>query len=464
MAIQKFELPVAFAALLRRELRADQISVAAADLQTFAIDQGPVTDYHQPLAVVWAESVAQVQAVVRAAAAFGVPLVTRGAGTGVSGGAHATAGCVVLNLTRINQILEINPEDEVARVEPGVINGDLNDAVAVHGLMFAPDPASFKISTLGGNIATNAGGLRCAKYGVTRDAVLALDVVLADGSLIHTGHRTFKGVAGYDLTSLFVGSEGTLGIVVGATVRLRYMPTIVRTLAVFFPSVQQAAAGVLALGAARVQPCILELLDGPSLQELDVRNGSNLSSRGTALLLIQFDGLAAEAEEAIAAVELEKVGGSVNREDPEQAARLVELRRNNRGLDVDAENRVGEDVAVPRSQLVHYITALEEMARRHEVNLHVIAHAGDGNLHPTFSVPGFEPAGIAALNAALDESIDKALDLGGTITGEHGVGQYKLRWLPLEQAAEVLELQRSIKALFDPQGILNPGKAIPAHP
>ena len=462
MGVREIGFNSEFMTLLRQELRADQFSVAAADLQVFAVDQGPVTEYREPLAVVWPETIAEVQAVVRAAAAHGVPLVTRGAGTGVSGGAHATSGCVVLNLTRMNQILEINPEDEIARVEPGVINGDLNDAVAGFGLMYAPDPASFRISTMGGNIATNAGGLRCAKYGVTRDAVLALDVVLADGSLIHTGHRTFKGVAGYDLTSLFVGSEGTLGIVVGATVRLKYLPSIVRTLAVFFPDVQGAAAGVLALGAARVQPCILELLDGPSLKELDLRNGSNLSQRGTALLLIQFDGLAAEAEEAVAAVELEKLGGTVSREDPAEAQRLVDLRRNNRGLDVDAENRVGEDVAVPRSQLVTYITALEEMARRHGVDLHVIAHAGDGNLHPTFSVPGTEPAGIAALNRALDESIDKALELGGTITGEHGVGQYKLRWLPLEQAEEVLELQRSIKSVFDPAGILNPGKAIPA--
>ncbi len=462
MAEQGFGPGEGFLADLRQVLRVDQLSTAGADLATFAIDQGPVTSYQEPLAVVWAESVEQVQDVVRAAAAHNVPLVARGAGTGVSGGAHATAGCAVLNLTRMNHILEVNAADEIARVEPGVINGDLNAVAAGHGLMFAPDPASFKISTIGGNIATNAGGLRCAKYGVTRDAVLSLDVVLADGSLITTGHRTFKGVAGYDLTSLFVGSEGTLGIVVGATVRLKYLPAIVRTLAVFFPSVQQAAAGVLALGAARVQPCILELMDGQALAELDFRNGSNLSERGTALLLIQFDGLAAEAEEAVAAVELEKVGGAVSREDPEEARRLVELRRNNRGLDVDAENRVGEDVAVPRSQLVHYITALDGMARRHGVNLQVIAHAGDGNLHPTFSVPTFEPAGIAALNAALDESIDKALELGGTITGEHGIGQYKLRWLALEQAEEVLELQRRIKSLFDPQGILNPGKAIPA--
>ncbi|MHA7306548.1 FAD-binding oxidoreductase [Arthrobacter sp. TMN-49] len=463
MAEQETQLNQAFLQSLREALRADQISVSAADLQTFATDQGPVTDYHEPLAVVWAETIAQVQAVVRAAGAHGVPLVTRGAGTGVSGGAHATAGAVVLNLTRMNKILEINAADEIARVEPGVINGDLNTAVAEFGLMFAPDPASFKISTVGGNIATNAGGLRCAKYGVTRDAVLSLDVVMADGSLIHTGHRTFKGVAGYDLTSLLVGSEGTLGIVVGATVRLKYLPTIVRTLAVFFPDVQAAAAGVLALGAARVQPCILELLDGPSLQELDMRHGSNLATRGTALLLIQFDGLAAEQEQALAAIALEALGGRVSREDPAEAQRLVDLRRNNRGLDADAENRVGEDVAVPRSQLVHYITALEGMAVRHGVGLNVIAHAGDGNLHPTFWVPGFDELSIAALNAALDESIDKALELGGTITGEHGIGQYKLRWLALEQAGPVLELQRQIKALFDPQGILNPGKAITAR-
>jgi glycolate oxidase len=461
MRAQEFQLDERFEVSLRRSLRGDQISVSAADLQTYAIDQGPVTDYHEPLAVVWAESVADVQAVVRAAAAHNVPLVTRGAGTGVSGGAHATAGSVVLNLTRMKTILEINDEDEIARVEPGVINGDLNDAAAKLGLMFAPDPASFKISTIGGNIATNAGGLRCAKYGVTRDAVLALDVVMADGSLIHTGHRTFKGVAGYDLTSLFVGSEGTLGIVVGATVRLRYLPTIVRTLAVFFPDVQTAAAGVLAVGAARVQPCILELLDGQALRELDARNGSKLSQRGSALLLIQFDGLAAEQEETLAAAALEKLGGLVSREDPAEAQRLVELRRNNRGLDVDAENRVGEDVAVPRSQLVHYISALEEMAVRHGVDLQVVAHAGDGNLHPTFSVPGMDGMSLKALNDALDESVAKALELGGTITGEHGIGQYKLRWLPLEQAEQVLSIQRRIKELFDPQGILNPGKAIP---
>ncbi|PYI65982.1 FAD-binding oxidoreductase [Arthrobacter livingstonensis] len=445
---------------LRAVLRPDQISTSAGDLKKFAVDQGPVTDYREPVAVLWAESVTDVQAVVRLAGRHGVPVVARGAGTGVSGGAHATAGSMVLCLDRMDKILELNPEDEIARVEPGVVNADLNTAAAAHGLMYAPDPASYKISTIGGNVATNAGGLRCAKYGVTRDAVLALDVVLADGTLIHTGHRTFKGVAGYDLTSLFVGSEGTLGIVVGVTVRLKYLPTEIRTLAVFFPDMASATSGVLALGAARVQPCILELMDGASLKELDLRNGSDLARRGTALLLAQFDGLAAAQEAEIASTALVALGGSVNREDPDEAAALVDLRRHSRGMDVDSEITVGEDVAVPRSQLVHYVVALEEMAVRHGVGVRIIAHAGDGNLHPTFWVQEAGQARIAALNSALDESIHKALELGGTITGEHGVGQYKLRWLPLEQSVEVRGLQLRLKELFDPLGILNPGKAI----
>ncbi|MGA7204059.1 MAG: FAD-linked oxidase C-terminal domain-containing protein [Specibacter sp.] len=445
---------------LRDALGDGQLSVRPADLRSYATDQGPVTDYREPVAVVWAQTIADVQAVVKLAAKHGVPVVARGAGTGVSGGAHATAGSLVLCLDRMNKILELNPEDEIARVEPGVVNAELNTAAAAHGLMYAPDPASYKVSTIGGNVATNAGGLRCAKYGVTRDAVLALDVVLADGALIHTGHRTFKGVAGYDLTSLFVGSEGTLGIVVGATVRLKYLPVDIRTLAVFFPDMQSATAGILALGAKRVQPCILELLDGPSLEELDARNGSKLADRGTALLLAQFDGLAAAQEADIAAAALTALGGNVNLEDPDEAETLVDLRRHNRGMDVDSEITVGEDVAVPRSQLVRYVAALEEMAARHGVGVRIIAHAGDGNLHPTFWVPEFEEASVAALNAALDESIDKALELGGTITGEHGIGQYKLQWLPLEQAEPVREIQRNIKNLLDPQGILNPGKAI----
>jgi glycolate oxidase len=435
-----------------------------ATLATYAVDQAPVVDYRLPAAVVLAESVDDVQATVKACAARNVPLVPRGAGTGVSGGAHASEGCVVLGLERMNRILELNADDETAVVEPGVINADLNDAAAVHGLMFAPDPASFRMSTIGGNVATNAGGLRCAKYGVTRDSVLALDVVLADGSLLHTGHQTFKGVAGYDLTGLFVGSEGTLGIVVGATVRLKYLPREVHTIAAFYPGFRQAAAGVLAVGKVRVQPAIMELLDGGSLAQLDELHGSDLAARGASLLLVQTDGFGAAAEADVVREVLAAGGAVVTTEASAEAEQLVELRRNSRGVEVDDQYRVGEDVAVPRSRLVDYVAALEALAEIHDVKLKVVAHAGDGNLHPTFWIDRVndevDAGAMRRLNTALDASIVAALEMGGTITGEHGVGQYKLRWLGLEQPEPLRELQRRIKNLFDPAGILNPGKAI----
>ncbi|MFF2032629.1 FAD-binding oxidoreductase [Arthrobacter sp. NPDC058192] len=441
-----------------------KVVVDAATLATYAVDQAPVLDYQLPQAVVLAESVDDVRATVRACAARGTALVTRGAGTGVSGGAHASEGCVVLSLERMNHILDLNPDDETAVVEPGVINADLNAAAAVHGLMYAPDPASFKMSTIGGNVATNAGGLRCAKYGVTRDSVLALDVVLADGSLIHTGHQTFKGVAGYDLTGLFVGSEGTLGIVVGVTVRLKYLPREVHTIAAFYPDFRSAAAGVLAVGRARVQPAIMELLDGGSLAQLDDAHGSDLAARGASLLLIQTDGFGAAAEAAAIRPVLAAGGAVVTMEADAEAERLVELRRNSRGTEVDDEYRVGEDVAVPRSRLVDYVAELENIAAAHRVQLKVVAHAGDGNLHPTFWIERADNTvdadAMARLGEALDKSITVALAMGGTITGEHGIGQYKLRWLGLEQKEPVRELQRRVKELFDPAGILNPGKAI----
>ena len=449
---------------LEAVLAPDQLDVSEASLRRYAIDQAPVIDFQLPLAVVFPESVADVQSVVKACADSGIPIVPRGAGTGVSGGAHATSNCIILSLERMDRILALNPDDETAVVEPGVVNAVLNDAAAEHGLMYAPDPASFRSSTIGGNVATNAGGLRCAKYGVTRDSVLALDVVLADGSLIHTGHQTFKGVAGYDLTGLFVGSEGTLGIVVGITVRLKYLPREVHTVAAFYPDFRMAAAGVLAVGRARVQPAIMELLDGGTLAQLDDIHGSDLSTRGKSLLLIQTDGFGAAAEADVVRQVLRDGGAAVTTEASAEAERLVELRRHSRGTEVDDEYRVGEDVAVPRSRLVDYVAALEAMAAAQQVHLKVVAHAGDGNLHPTFWIDrqgaDVDADAMERLQVALDESITAALAMGGTITGEHGVGQYKLRWLGQEQPEPVRELQRRIKDLFDPAGILNPGKAI----
>ncbi|WP_298255380.1 FAD-binding oxidoreductase [uncultured Arthrobacter sp.] len=450
--------------MLLAELRSvlpGRMSTSAASLDRYSRDQGPLLNPALPVAVVRARTVGDVQELLRWATRHRVPVVSRGAGSGVSGGAHATTGCVVLSLEDMNRIIAIAPDDETAVVEPGVINGELDDAVAGYGLIYAPDPASYRWSTIGGNVATNAGGLRCAKYGVTRESVLALDVVLADGTLVSVGHRPFKGVAGYDLTALMTGSEGTLGVIVGITVRLRYRPHTVHTLAAFFDDFRAAAAGVLAIGRARVQPAILELLDGRTLEALDGAHGSELRRRGGALLLIQTDGYGAAAEADVVRAALTELGAVVNQENSVEAEQLVDLRRHSRGDSVDDLYRVGEDVAVPKSRLVPYVAALETMAQKHRVQLKVVAHAGDGNLHPTFWVDRSEGAqGLERLEDALDESVRSALEFGGTITGEHGVGQYKQRWLAWEQSTEVRDLQAGIKRLFDPLGILNPGKAI----
>ena len=447
---------------LEEVLGARKVSTDPATVAVYSRDQGPHPSGTQALAVVFAESVEDVQATVRACAAAGVRIIPRGAGSGLSGGASALENSVVLSLERMNRILEIRADDEVAVVEPGVINGDLNAAVAPYGLMYAPDPASYTFSTIGGNIATNAGGLRCAKYGVTREAVLGLDVVLADGTLVSTGKNTFKGVAGYDLTGLIVGSEGTLGIVVGATLRLRYLPVDVQTIAAFYPDIASAAAGVLAVGRARVQPAIMELMDAGTIADVDRLHATDLASRGAALLLIQTDGFGAAAEADVVRRVLAESGAAVSTEDPGEAERLVFLRRNSRGAGADDAFRVGEDVAVPRSRLVDYARELGEMAARHRVDLKIVAHAGDGNLHPTFWVDPLAPDAAEAamrLDAALDESIEVALAMGGTITGEHGIGSFKLRWLPLEQSERLHALQAGIKAVFDPAGIFNPGRA-----
>lgn len=446
---------------LVQELGSGSVSTDPGVLAANSHDFGKLVGIMLPIAVVYAERVEDVQAALRLASAAGVNVVPRGAGTGVSGGAHAITRCIVLSLERMNKILEVRADDEVAVVEPGVINSDLNDAVAKHGLMYAPDPASYQRSTIGGNVATNAGGLRCAKYGVTTDSVLGLDVVLADGTLISTGRNTFKGVAGYDLTSLLVGSEGTLGIVVSITVRLRYLSEKTCSIAALFPDIAQAASGVVAIARVRVQPAILELLDVGTLRVLDTQYGSDFSARGGAMLLVRTDGHGAEIEAGIVRSALEGLGARVSPAEDSEAVKLIEMRRASRGDGQDDQYRVGEDIAVPRSAMVAYMHTLDEIARRNNVMVRIVAHAGDGNLHPTFWVdPADGPAGVGRLDAALEESVRAALAVGGTITGEHGVGTVKREWLGWEQSAEVIELQRKIKAVFDPQGLLNPGKAI----
>ncbi|MGW9181855.1 FAD-binding oxidoreductase [Agromyces sp. NPDC055661] len=418
-----------------------------------------------PLAVVDAASVDDVQAVMRLAHATGTPVVPRGAGTGLAGGALASPGAIVLDLTRMNRILEVSEADELAVVEPGVLNGDLNAALAPLGLWFAPDPASRAISSIGGNIATNAGGLLCAKYGVTREAVLGLAVVLADGRLLRTGHRTVKGVTGYDLTALMVGSEGTLGVIVEATLRLRPMtPGDVVTVAGVFPDVEAAAAASAAVTAARIRPAVLELIDAAGLARVAAHlgpeelAGTPLESLapGEAFLVAQSDGGASVAEAARIGEAFAGAGGRVTvSTDAATGERLLAIRRSMHPALAASGQVLIEDVAVPRSRLPEMFRAIEEIGRRHGVEIPTLAHAGDGNLHPNFVFTGDEvPAHVWA---AADEMFRAAVALGGTLTGEHGVGILKRRWLADELGEDSFELQRGIKALFDPTGILNPG-------
>ncbi|KRC58389.1 FAD-linked oxidase [Agromyces sp. Root81] len=457
-------MPHAVVTLLQDALGAS-VSTAPADLETTREDRSGWRSATPPIAVVHAASVAEVQAVMRIAHETSTPVVPRGAGTGLAGGAIASPGAIVLDLSRMNRVLEISEADELAVVEPGLLNGDLNDAIASRGLWFAPDPASRAISSIGGNIATNAGGLLCAKYGVTREAVLGLAVVLADGRLLRTGHRTVKGVTGYDLTALFTGSEGTLGVIVEATVRLRPITrgeTV--TVAAVFPDVEAAAAASARVTAARLRPAVLELIDAAGLSRVAAYLGA-AELAGTPLeslapsetfLLSQSDGAGAADEAAEIARLFTESGGRVTlSSDAATGDRLLGIRRAMHPALAASGQVLIEDVAVPRSRLPEMFRAIEEIGRRHGIEIPTIAHAGDGNLHPNFVFTGDEvPAHVWA---AADDMFRTAVALGGTLTGEHGVGVLKRRWLADELGDDSFELQRGIKALFDPTGILNPG-------
>ncbi|NYD65806.1 FAD-binding oxidoreductase [Agromyces atrinae] len=451
-------------ARLRAEL-GDVVSFDAAALDVTRDDRSGWRSATPPIAVVHATSVEHVQATMRIATATSTPVVPRGAGTGLAGGAIGRDRAIVVDVSGMDRILEIDTSDEFAVVEPGVINDDLDRALAPHGLWFPPDPASKAISTIGGNIATNAGGLLCAKYGVTREAVLGLAVVLADGRLLRTGRRTVKGVTGYDLTALLTGSEGTLGIIVEATVRVR--PVVAGatvTLAAAFPDIESAASAAAAVTASRVRPAVLELMDAASVARVaeylgpDALAGTPLETiaPGAAFLLAQTDGAAAAAEADDVEGVLEASGARVVRStDDASGERLLAIRRAFHGALASRGQVLIEDVAVPRSRMAAMFRAIEGIAARSGLEIPTIAHAGDGNLHPNFVFDADEVP--ESVWRAADELFRTARELGGTLTGEHGVGLLKQRWLADEVGDDSFELQRGIKAVFDPLGLLNPG-------
>ncbi|MDQ2757066.1 MAG: FAD-binding protein [Actinomycetota bacterium] len=416
-----------------------------------------------------ARTEAEVEHAVSVCADLGVPVVPRGAGTGLSGGANAVDGCLVLDLSQMNAIREIDADNLVCLVEPGIVNDDLKAAVREHGLWYPPDPASAPWSTIGGNVATNAGGLCCVKYGVTRDYVLGLRAVMGGpagyGNVVRMGRRTAKGVAGYDLTALMVGSEGTLGVVTEVTLRLRpALSGTPRTVVGAFDSLVAAGRAVAEVTRRGLTPSAFELLDHDTLVAVEEWKHLGLQADAEALLLVRVDtpGEAGDVEAAavVAAFETaEPLFAAVSTDDAE-AELLFAARR----LAYSALERLGplltEDVCVPRSALPTMLAQLGEISARHGVKIGTIAHAGDGNLHPLLITPVGDDAAREAAQRAFDDLIDAALALGGTVTGEHGVGLLKMEGLHRELDPRDLAVQRAIKDSLDPLGIFNPGKVL----
>jgi glycolate oxidase len=445
-------------------LGADRVLRDPDSLERYRHDDAEWADSTTPLAVVLAHSTDDVVTAVRWAAAAGVRVVPRGAGTGLSGGANAMDRSIVLSLERMDAVLEVNTDERYAVAQPGVINDALRAAVAEHGLWYPPDPASSAISTIGGNVATNAGGICCVKYGVTRDYVLGLTVVLADGSVVELGRRTAKGVAGYDLTGLMVGSEGTLGIVVSVTVKL--LPLAgrdERAVIGYFPSLTAAGDAVAAISRAGIVPAALEIVDRTCLRAVDDWMHLGLPSDVDTLLLARVDERGAAGDDLadhVADVFARAGGTDVERAtDPTDIDRLFQARR----LAYPALERLGpvltEDICVPRSAVPEMLRRIQATADAQEVTIANIAHAGDGNLHPLIIAPEGDSAAKARAKVAFDQIVADCLSLGGTVTGEHGVGLLKLPGLRVELGERVVAMHRSVKDALDPAGTLNPGKA-----
>ncbi|MFC8042212.1 FAD-binding oxidoreductase [Nocardia sp. NPDC057353] len=436
----------------------DGIAVTDPDiLRSYRRDHSRFTDSGSPLAVLAPRGTAEVAQCLRACHAARIPVVTRGAGSGLSGGANAVDGAVVLSTHRMNAVLHIDPAERLAVVQPGVLTGDLRAAVAEHGLFYPPDPGSVDFCSIGGNVATNAGGMCCVKYGVTGDFVAALEVVLADGRVLRTGTRTVKGVAGYDLTRLLVGSEGTLGVITEVTVRLRPAPRPPQTLVATFGTPAAASAAVTGIDAAAPGCSAVEILDRTTLRAVDALTHMGLAD-DAAMLLVQADSADADAVLGAVAEICAAAGGEVARSaDAAESALLMAARR----MALPALERLGDhlldDVCVPRGRIVDLVLAVERIAADSGLTIGVFGHAGDGNLHPTIVFDGADPASAAAARRAFDAITAAALELGGTITGEHGVGRLKAGWLTRELDPVNLAVQRALRGVFDPDGILNPG-------
>jgi glycolate dehydrogenase FAD-linked subunit len=447
-----------------RGLLGEALSTDVDVLEGYRRDSASWAAAGMPLALARPLSTAQVQALARWATHHRVPLVARGAGTGVAGGANAVDGCVLVSFERMNAILELNEAGMYALVQPGVLNVELKNAAKERGLWYSPDPSSYEISTLGGNVATNAGGLCCVKYGVTGDYVLGLEAVLADGERIHTGGRCRKDVAGYDLTRLLVGSEGSLALITEIRLRLRRQPLSPSTLVALFGTLE--AAGHASASIVRsMEPSLLELMDRNALRAVESYARLGLDHDAAAMLIAQSDS-GTSADMSLMERACESAGAQLVyvTDERDEGELLLRARR----LAYPALERLGsvviDDLSVPLQNLAQMLRRIDLVAAERGVTVATVAHAGDGNVHPLIVFDPLDEHSRARAHAVFEQLMLDALELGGTITGEHGIGAMKANFLPRQLGATSLRLQRGIKHAFDPLGILNPGKLLSLAP
>jgi glycolate oxidase len=441
---------------------ADRVLTAPEDLIPYSFD-GTAALRQRPRCVIFPKTTAEVATVLRLASAQGVPVVTRGSGTGLSGGSLPVPDCIVLCLVKMDGILQLDEKNLTILVETGVITQKVAELADTAGLLYPPDPGSMKISTIGGNVAENSGGLRGLKYGVTRDYVMGLEVVLADGRIVWLGSQCVKDVAGYSMKDVFIGSEGTLGVITKVLFKLVPKPHTKKTLLATFTQMDAAAETVSAIIADKIIPCTLEFLDKVTIKCVEEYARIGLPLTAEALLLMETDGHPAVVEEEARRMEeIARQHGANSvmvAQTTEEATQLATARRSAfSALARVAPTTILEDATVPRSELAKMIRFIQEVAARHQLRIATFGHMGDGNLHPTFLTDERNAPEMERVEHAMQEIFDYAVKLGGTITGEHGVGVAKKKFLPGALGDDSLDLMRQLKKTLDPQGILNPGK------
>jgi glycolate oxidase len=431
------------------------------ELVTYAYDAS--MNVHRPDAVVWPESTEQVAAVVKLANEYKIPIVPRGAGTSLSGGVIPIQGGIIIDLSRMNQILEMSIEDRYARVQAGVVCDDLNRALAKHGFTFPPDPASSSVATIGGNVATNAGGIKGAKYGTTRDYVLGLQVVLPTGEVMHTGSYTMKCVSGYDLAKLFIGAEGTLGVITEVTLKINPLPRHAMTAVATFTRLEDAGKAIFQTMTSGVLPSVMEILDKVTLKSIKENTDLDLPD-AEALLLTETDGYTWEEVEAQMEVVLRifKENHPIEiktAKDEKDRLNLWKARKSSYATLARVSNSfVLDDVTVPISRIPELLVGIQEIAQRHDLVIATYGHAGDGNLHPQILYDEYDPKQVEKTERAEEEIFQLAISLKGTLSGEHGIGLSKANYMTLEHDPVEMALMKQIKKTLDPNNIMNPGK------